>query len=164
MTLELPTSDVPLDLPIAAISQTVEVVGLASVVSEGTTISRSDTIGGKELEQFTGGGFQAALRLLASIIEVPGGLSIKGGRPSQASVQIGPSTLVDPSTGLTAVALPELLIQLKANGYKVVQLKAKNAVATLPQYDAAMAKAQTGQTVDARPTGSIVRTISGYSN
>ena len=64
----------------------------------------------------------------------------------------------------TSTALPELLIQLKANGYKVVQLKAKNAVATLPQYDAAMAKAQTGQTVDARPTGSIVRTISGYSN
>ena len=101
------TSDVRLDLPIAAISQTVEVVGSASVVSEGTTISRTDTIGGKELEQFTGGGFQAALRLLASIIEVPGGLSIKGGRPSQASVQIGPSTLVDPSTGLTAVALPD---------------------------------------------------------
>src|SRR5438093_972535 len=101
------TSDVRLDLPIAAISQTVEVVGSAAVVSEGTTISRTDTIGGKELEQFTGGGFQAALRLLASIIEVPGGLSIKGGRPSQSSVQIGPSTLVDPSTGLTAVALPD---------------------------------------------------------
>ncbi len=64
----------------------------------------------------------------------------------------------------TAVALPELLIQLKANGYKVVQLKAKDTVATLPQYDAAMAKALMGQTVDARPTGSIVRTISGYSN
>jgi len=64
----------------------------------------------------------------------------------------------------TSTALPELLIQLKANGYKVVQLKAKDAVAPLPQYDAEMAKAQTGQTVDARPTGSIVRTISGYSN
>ena len=46
-------------------------------------------IGGTELDQFAGGGFQAALRLLASIIEVPGGVSIKGGRPSQASVQIG---------------------------------------------------------------------------
>ncbi len=101
------TSDVRLDLPIAAISQTVEVVGSASVVSDGSTIARSDAIGGRELEQFTGGGFTAALRLLASIIEVPGGLSIKGGRPSQASVQIGPGTLVDPSTGLTAVALPD---------------------------------------------------------
>jgi hypothetical protein len=101
------TSEVPLDLPIASISQTVEVVGAASPIVSGPTLARSDTIGGKELEQFTGGGFQAALRLLASIIEVPGGLSIKGGRPSQASVQIGPGTLVDPSTGLTAVSLPD---------------------------------------------------------
>jgi peptidoglycan/xylan/chitin deacetylase (PgdA/CDA1 family) len=60
----------------------------------------------------------------------------------------------------TAIALPELLTQLKAGGYKVVQLKAKDTVATLPQYDAAMMKAQTGQTVDARPTASVVRTIS----
>jgi TonB dependent receptor-like, beta-barrel/Carboxypeptidase regulatory-like domain len=101
------TTDVRLDLAIAPISQTVEVVGSASSVSSGPTIAGSDAIGGRELEQFTGGGFSAALRLLASIIEVPGGLSIKGGRPSQASVQIGPSTLVDPSTGLTAVALPD---------------------------------------------------------
>jgi peptidoglycan-N-acetylglucosamine deacetylase len=64
----------------------------------------------------------------------------------------------------TGIALPELLVQLKANGYKVVQLKAKDVVATLPQYDAMMAKAQGGQTVDARPTGTVVRTIGGYSN
>jgi peptidoglycan/xylan/chitin deacetylase (PgdA/CDA1 family) len=64
----------------------------------------------------------------------------------------------------TADALPELLIQLKANGYRVVQLTAKDAIATLPQYDAMMMKAQAGQTVDARPTASVVRTISGYAN
>jgi peptidoglycan/xylan/chitin deacetylase (PgdA/CDA1 family) len=64
----------------------------------------------------------------------------------------------------TATALPELLVQLKANGYKVVQLKAKNAVATLPQYDAAVTKIRTGQTVDARPTEEIVRTISDLAN
>jgi hypothetical protein len=46
----------------------------------------------------------------------------------------------------------------------VVQLKAKNAVATLPQYDAAVAKTQTGQTVDARPAEKIVRTISDLAN
>jgi len=45
--------------------------------------------------------------LLASIIEVPGGVSIKGGRPSQAGVQLGAGTLVDPSTGLTQVSLPD---------------------------------------------------------
>jgi hypothetical protein len=63
----------------------------------------------------------------------------------------------------TARALPELLVQLKANGYKVVQLKAKDVIATLPQYDAALAKAQAGQTSDGRPTASVVRTITGYA-
>src|SRR5712691_3129416 len=101
------TTDVSLDLPIAAISQTVEVVGTA-VVSSAGTLASGDAIGGKELDQYApGGGLQAALRLLASIIEVPGGVSIKGGRPSQSSVQIGPGTLVDPSTGLTQVSLPD---------------------------------------------------------
>jgi len=38
---------------------------------------------------------------------VPGGVSIKGGRPGQAGVQLGPGTLVDPSTGLTQVSLPD---------------------------------------------------------
>ena len=33
---------------------------------------------------------------------MPGGVSIKGGRPNQASVQLGPATLVDPATGLHA--------------------------------------------------------------
>ncbi len=64
----------------------------------------------------------------------------------------------------TATGLPDLLVQLKTNGYKVVQLKAKDAVATLPQYDAAVAKTQMGQTVDARPTEKIVRTISDLAN
>jgi peptidoglycan/xylan/chitin deacetylase (PgdA/CDA1 family) len=64
----------------------------------------------------------------------------------------------------TAAGLPELLVQLKVNGYKVVQLKAKNTVATLAEYDAAITKAQAGQTVDVRPTETIVRTISGDAN
>jgi peptidoglycan/xylan/chitin deacetylase (PgdA/CDA1 family) len=59
----------------------------------------------------------------------------------------------------SAVALPTLLQQLKAKGYKVVHLKAKSNVVTLPQYDAAMVKVQAGQTADARPTTSVVRTL-----
>jgi peptidoglycan-N-acetylglucosamine deacetylase len=59
----------------------------------------------------------------------------------------------------TAVALPTLLQQLKAKGFKVVHMRAKDTVATLPQYDAAMMKAQAGQTADARPTTSVVRTV-----
>ena len=97
-----------IDMPIASVSETVEVVAPSTVVSSEDTISGSHSVSSKELEQLApGGGFQSALRLLASVIEVPGGLSIKGGRPSQASVQLGPSTLVDPSTGLTQVSLPD---------------------------------------------------------
>ncbi len=53
------------------------------------------------------GGLHAALRLLVSVIEVPGGVAIKGGRPSQASVQLGPGMFVDPATGLSQVRLPD---------------------------------------------------------
>src|SRR6478752_4387444 len=59
----------------------------------------------------------------------------------------------------TAVALPTLLLQLKAKGFKVVHLKAKDPVVSLPQYEAAMVKTRTGQTVDGRPTSSVVRTV-----
>ena len=116
------TTDLSLDLPIAGISQSVEVVASSAQLNE-DTISPSDAIGGKELDQFAPtGGLQASLRLLASIIEVPGGVSIKGGRPSQAGVQLGPSTLVDPATGLTQVSLPDDAIDsvaVLANPYAV---------------------------------------------
>src|SRR3954465_375967 len=101
-----PPADVAIDLPIAAISQTVEVVGSAGIAAA-ATLAPTDSIGGRGGEKDTGGGFQAALRLLAGIIEVPGGLSIKGGRPSQAGVQMGAITLVDPSTGLSTMSLPD---------------------------------------------------------
>ena len=40
----------------------------------------------------------------------------------------------------TAVALPALLRRLKAGGYKVVQMKAKEQLETLPEYDAMLVK------------------------
>ncbi len=102
------TVEVSLDLPITSMTEHVEVVAPITVVPATGTLSGTDEVNGKEIDQMTsGGGFQAALRLLASVIEVPGGVSIKGGRPSQSSVQIGPTTLVDPSTGLTHVSLPD---------------------------------------------------------
>jgi hypothetical protein len=97
-----------LDLPIAAVSQTVDVVGTSPIISTSGTLSSTETVGGAEIDQFSpGGGLQGALRLLASIIEVPGGVSINGGRPSQAAVQLGTTTLVDPATGLAQVSLPD---------------------------------------------------------
>jgi len=63
----------------------------------------------------------------------------------------------------TAKALPDLLKQLKKNGYKVVQLTAKDPVKTLPEYDEAIAKDMKGMptALSDRPMTSVVRTISG---
>jgi len=102
------TVDVPLDLPIAGVAERVDVVAPQTVVPNTGTLTQSEVLGSHELEQLSpGGGLQAALRLIASVIEVPGGVSIKGGRPSQATVQIGPGSFVDPSTGLSQVRLPD---------------------------------------------------------
>ncbi|ABE40170.1 polysaccharide deacetylase family protein [Rhodopseudomonas pseudopalustris] len=60
----------------------------------------------------------------------------------------------------TAEALPELLRRLKAGGYKVVQMKAKAPVQTLPQYDEELVKSAALPTVSARPVSSVVQTIS----
>ena len=59
----------------------------------------------------------------------------------------------------TSLALPELLVQLKVRGYKIVRVKAKDLVKTLPEYDAAIMKEFGGNTVSAQPTSSVVRTI-----
>jgi hypothetical protein len=101
-------TDLAIDLPVAAVTQTVEVFAPLSIVSAADTIGSSESIGGNEAEQLTGGnGLTGALRLLASVIEVPGGLSIKGGRPTQAGLQMGASTLTDPVLGLVHLTLPE---------------------------------------------------------
>ena len=61
---------------------------------------------------------------------------------------------------VTAAALPELLGQLKANGFKIVHMVPKDQVTTLPQYDEEVLKDQKLPTVSTRPTSSVVRTIS----
>jgi peptidoglycan/xylan/chitin deacetylase (PgdA/CDA1 family) len=60
----------------------------------------------------------------------------------------------------TAEALPELLAQLKANGYKVVHMVPKAPLQTLAEYDELMKKENKLPTVSDRPTSSVVRTIS----
>jgi len=60
----------------------------------------------------------------------------------------------------TAEALPTLLKQLKAGGYKVVQIKAKGSFQTLPDYDEAFAREQKLPTTTAKPISSVVQTIS----
>ena len=60
---------------------------------------------------------------------------------------------------VTAEALPELLNQLKANGYKIVHMKAKDTVKSLAEYDEAIKKEARLPTVSQRPTASVVRTV-----
>jgi hypothetical protein len=107
------STDVTIDLPIEGISQSVEVVAASPVVSSENTLAPTETISGKEIDTFSGGGggLQATMRLLASVIEAPNGVSIRGGRPSQAGVQLGGNTMVDPSTGLSKVLLPDDAIE-----------------------------------------------------
>jgi peptidoglycan/xylan/chitin deacetylase (PgdA/CDA1 family) len=60
----------------------------------------------------------------------------------------------------TAEALPELLQRLKAGGYKVVAMRAKFPVQTLPQYDEELIKDVKLPTVSSRPVSSVVTTVS----
>src|SRR5215831_2754313 len=107
------SADVTIDLPIEGITQSVEVVAASPVVSNENTLAPTETISGKEIDTFTsgGGGLQATMRLLASVIEAPNGVSIRGGRPSQAGLQLGVNTMVDPSTGLSKISLPDDAIE-----------------------------------------------------
>ncbi|WP_315798822.1 MULTISPECIES: polysaccharide deacetylase family protein [unclassified Bradyrhizobium] len=60
----------------------------------------------------------------------------------------------------TAEALPELLRRLKAGGYKVVAMRAKAPVQSLPQYDEQLSKVAKLPTVSQRPVSSVVTTVS----
>ncbi len=59
----------------------------------------------------------------------------------------------------TAEALPTLLRRLKAGGYKVVLMKAKAPMQTLPEYDAALVKDMRLPVASTRPVGSVVQTV-----
>jgi peptidoglycan/xylan/chitin deacetylase (PgdA/CDA1 family) len=59
----------------------------------------------------------------------------------------------------TAEALPELLKQLKAGGFKVVAMKAKAPVQTLPQFDEQILKDAKLPTLSQRPVSSVVTDV-----
>jgi peptidoglycan/xylan/chitin deacetylase (PgdA/CDA1 family) len=61
----------------------------------------------------------------------------------------------------TAKALPDLLNELKAQGYKIVHMRAKDSAKTLAQYDELVRKEQKLPAVSARPTATVVRTVEG---
>jgi hypothetical protein len=53
-----------------------------------------------------------------------------------------------------------LLKRLKAGGYKVVAMRAKAPVTTLPQFDESLLKEAKLPTLSSRPVSSVVQTIS----
>jgi peptidoglycan/xylan/chitin deacetylase (PgdA/CDA1 family) len=59
----------------------------------------------------------------------------------------------------TSLALPELLVDLRTNGYKIVQIKAKGPVSTLAAYDQQLQKELGGETANSLPISSVVRTV-----
>jgi peptidoglycan/xylan/chitin deacetylase (PgdA/CDA1 family) len=60
----------------------------------------------------------------------------------------------------TAEAMPTLLQRLKAGGYKIVLMKAKAPMQTLPEYDEALIKDMKLPVASTRPVGNVVQTVS----
>jgi len=61
----------------------------------------------------------------------------------------------------TADAIGQILDDLKAGGYRVVQMRAKDQLTSLPEYDALVMKEIKSPNVSSRPVESVVRTIEG---
>jgi peptidoglycan/xylan/chitin deacetylase (PgdA/CDA1 family) len=61
----------------------------------------------------------------------------------------------------TADAIGQILDDLKAGGYRVVQMRAKDQLTPLPEYDAIVMKEIKTPNVSGRPVESVVRTIEG---
>jgi peptidoglycan/xylan/chitin deacetylase (PgdA/CDA1 family) len=61
----------------------------------------------------------------------------------------------------TAEAMPELLRQLKAGGFKIVHMVPKTPVTTIPKYDEMLRAQDKLSANNTRPENSVVRTISG---
>jgi peptidoglycan/xylan/chitin deacetylase (PgdA/CDA1 family) len=61
----------------------------------------------------------------------------------------------------TAEALPEILKQLKAGGYKIVWVTGKTPVEPIAQYKDVVLKEMGGGLAEARPMSSVVQTIEG---
>jgi peptidoglycan/xylan/chitin deacetylase (PgdA/CDA1 family) len=59
----------------------------------------------------------------------------------------------------TSEAVPQLLAELKAGGYKIVFMRPAKPVASLPQYDEELMKETKLPTVSQRPVSSVVREV-----
>jgi hypothetical protein len=91
-----------------ALAETIAVVASSEVLTSGGTLAPEEAMASRELDQFVPGtGFQSAVRMFSSVVISGSGVNIKGGRPNQTGVQLGAGTLVDPSSAIAHVALPD---------------------------------------------------------
>jgi hypothetical protein len=99
-----------LDLRIAGLTQEVNVIGNAETAPPtiGQGLSTKGVLESRVVEQLPvrDHSVLSALKLLAGIVDGPGGVSIKGGRTNQSGLQIGMTTQTDPSTGTPLFRLP----------------------------------------------------------
>ena len=101
---------VALDLRLSGISEQVNVIGNAETAPPtiGEGLSTKGVLDSRIVEQLPvrDHSVLSALKLLAGIVDGPGGVSIKGGRTNQSGVQIGMATQTDTSTGAPLFRLP----------------------------------------------------------
>src|SRR6185312_5734883 len=108
---QTPPPDPPKDQP-PSFKDTIDVVATQADVAKAATLAPVEAVASRELDQYVPGqGFQGAVRLLPNVMSFTNGVSIKGGRVSQAGVQLEMTTLVDPASGVARVALPDDAIE-----------------------------------------------------
>lgn len=100
-----------IDLDLAKVSQRVDVVagtGADTSTWMATTLSVTESLAGPTLERLplSEGSLHSVLPLLAGVVQGPEGLSIRGGFPTQSTVQVGGASVTEPSSGETVVWLP----------------------------------------------------------
>jgi hypothetical protein len=104
------TAQAALDLRVASLKEEVNVIGNAETAPPtiGEGLSTKGLLESRVVEQLPvrDHSVLSALKLLAGIVEGPGGVSIKGGRTNQSGLQIGMATQTDPSTGSPLFRLP----------------------------------------------------------
>ena len=101
---------IAIDLRLSSFSEKVNVIGNAETAPPtiGEGLSTKGVLDSRVVEQLPirDNSVLAALKLLAGIVDGPGGVSIKGGRTNQSGLQIGMATQTDTSTGAPLFRLP----------------------------------------------------------
>jgi hypothetical protein len=107
------TREVPIDLELAPVAETVEVRGTAGV-ARGDETSSSATVKGTMVDVLpvVSDSYRALLPVLPGVVRQPDGrISVKGAKPTQGSLAVGAGSGVDPSTGGFGLELPSDAIE-----------------------------------------------------